>query len=50
MGAYTTFSTMSLEAVRLAEAGRPLMAAAYLGVSLAAGLALAWVGQQLARA
>ncbi len=50
IGAYTTFSTMSLEAVRLAEGGRPLLAGGYLVVSLAAGLALAWLGQQFARA
>ena len=50
IGAYTTFSTLSLEAVRLAEDGRVVQAAAYLAVSLVAGLALAWLGQQLARA
>lgn len=48
IGAYTTFSTMSLEAVRLIQEGRLAQAAAYLGVSLVAGLALAWLGQQLA--
>ncbi len=50
IGAYTTFSTLSLEAVQLAEDGRLFQAAAYLAVSLFAGLALAWLGQQLARA
>lgn len=50
IGAYTTFSTLSLETVRLAEDGRVVQAALYVLVSLVAGLALAWVGQQLARA
>lgn len=50
IGAYTTFSTLSLEAVRLAEDGRLAQAALYVLVSLVAGLALAWLGQQLARA
>lgn len=50
IGAYTTFSTLSLETVRLAEDGRVVQAAAYVLVSLVAGLTLAWLGQQLARA
>lgn len=49
IGAYTTFSTLSLEAVTLAEGGKLAQAAAYLAISLVAGLALAWLGQQLAR-
>lgn len=49
IGAYTTFSTMSVEAVRLAEDGHLAQAATYLAISIAAGLALAWLGQQLAR-
>ncbi len=50
IGAYTTFSTLSLETVRLAEDGRLGQAALYLVVSLVAGLGLAWLGQQLGRA
>lgn len=39
LGSFTTFSTFAFEAVRLVEEGRPGMAAAYLGISLAGGLA-----------
>jgi CrcB protein len=37
-GALTTFSTMQVEAFRLARAGRPLLAVGYLAASTAAGL------------
>jgi CrcB protein len=37
-GALTTFSTMQIEALRLARADHPLLAAAYLLASTAAGL------------
>jgi CrcB protein len=37
-GALTTFSTMQVEAFRLARAGRPALAAGYLLASTAAGL------------
>lgn len=49
IGAYTTFSTLSLEAIMLAQQGRPGQAAAYLAISVAGGLTLAWVGQRLAQ-
>lgn len=49
IGAYTTFSTFSLEAITLAQAGRGGTAAAYLAVSVVGGLTLAWVGQRLAQ-
>jgi fluoride exporter len=49
IGAYTTFSTMSLEAIILAQQDRAGQAAAYLAISLAGGLILAWVGQRLAQ-
>jgi len=37
-GALTTFSTLQLEVLQLARHGRPGLAAAYLGTSVAAGL------------
>lgn len=46
-GGYTTFSVFSLETVRLLEAGRPAMAAAYVGVSVAGWLAAVWAGYGL---
>lgn len=49
IGAYTTFSTLSLEAVNLTQGGRAVQAVAYLAISLAAGIALAWLGQRLAQ-
>jgi CrcB protein len=49
IGAYTTFSTMSLEAITLAQSGRSGQALAYLAVSLAGGLTLAWLGQRVAQ-
>lgn len=48
VGAFTTFSTWMLEAHRLAEARRPGAAAAYVGLSVAAGLAAFVGGQALA--
>ena len=47
LGAYTTFSTWALESHRLAEDGRLRLGVANLLVSLVAGLALAWLGQQV---
>jgi len=47
LGAYTTFSTWMLESHRLAEDGRLRLGVANLLVSLVAGLASAWLGQQL---
>ncbi|HEV7368901.1 CrcB family protein [Arenibaculum sp.] len=46
-GGYTTFSVFSLETVRLVEAGRPGMAAAYVGMSVAGWLAAVWAGYGL---
>ncbi len=40
-GALTTFSTFQVQLVELADAGRPALAAAYLAVSVAAGLLVA---------
>jgi fluoride exporter len=50
LGAYTTFSTWMLESHRLGEDGRLRLGAANLAVSLSAGLAAAWVGQQIGAA
>jgi CrcB protein len=50
VGAYTTFSTWMFETHRLAEDGRSRGAAANLAVSLAAGLAVAWMGRELGAA
>lgn len=43
-GAFTTFSTMSVEAIGLFRR-RPMMCIVYLGSSLIVGLALAWSTQ-----
>lgn len=50
LGGYTTFSTMQLDAAKLAGKGRGVLAASYLVVSVAAGLAAALLGVALARA
>jgi fluoride exporter len=50
LGAYTTFSTWMLESQRLGEEGRLRLGLANLGVSLATGLAAAWLGQSIGAA
>lgn len=50
LGGFTTFSTFSLEAVMLFEAGRHLAAAAYVLGSVATGLAGLVAGFALVRA
>jgi fluoride exporter len=50
VGAYTTFSTWMLETHRLAEDGRLRAAALNIAVSLALGLAVAWLGRRLGTA
>jgi CrcB protein len=50
IGGYTTFSTWTLEAHRLAEDDRMLPAAANVLVSLALGLLAAWAGRELGHA
>lgn len=47
LGAYTTFSTFSLDALGLAERGAWLAAGAYVLGSVAASLAAVWVGVTL---
>ncbi|KGL41953.1 hypothetical protein BMT55_03955 [Listeria newyorkensis] len=44
LGAYTTFSTFSLEVVRLFESGNAILAVTYLGFSFLGGNLLAWLG------
>lgn len=44
LGAFTTYSTFSLEIVNLLEDGQTTMAVAYLLTSLAGGLAGAFIG------
>jgi fluoride exporter len=50
LGGYTTFSTMQLDAVKLAGKSRGGLAASYLLVSVAAGLLAGELGAALARA
>jgi CrcB protein len=50
MGAYTTFSTFSLETFRLLEDGATAAALANVGLSLALGLVAVWLGVSLGRA
>lgn len=50
LGAYTTFSTFTLETVRLVQDGAWLFAAANVAASLAAGLVAVWIGIVVARA
>jgi CrcB protein len=47
LGAYTTFSTWTLESHRLGEDGRLPLGLANLLASLAVGLACVWLGDQL---
>lgn len=47
VGSYTTFSTWMLQTHRLGKDGKPWRAAANIGVSLAVGLAAAWLGQSV---
>ncbi len=44
LGSFTTFSTFSVESVRLAEQGQPLLAGAYLFASVGVGLGCATAG------
>ncbi len=47
-GALTTFSTFQVETFRLADGGHGVLAAAYMGVSVGAGLLAARLGKKLA--
>jgi CrcB protein len=50
LGAYTTFSTWMFESHRVAEDGRLRAGALNIAVSLALGLAAAWLGRHLGAA
>lgn len=47
LGSYTTFSTWMLESQRLGEDGELRLGLVNLGLSLAGGIGLAWLGLQL---
>ncbi len=47
IGSYTTFSTWVLESQRLGEDGQARLGALNFLVSLAAGLAVAWLGRKI---
>ena len=49
LGGYTTFSTFSVDAVQLADAGRWPLAAGYVAVSVAGGVLAAAAGVALGR-
>ncbi|HYI18057.1 MAG TPA: fluoride efflux transporter CrcB [Solirubrobacteraceae bacterium] len=50
LGAYTTFSTWSLESHRLGEDGQLRLGALNFAVSLVLGVAVAWIGRELGAA
>lgn len=50
LGAYTTFSTFMVDAVQLVHDGEPATAAAYVALSLVAGLVAVWLGITAGRA
>ena len=50
LGGYTTFSSMQLDAARLADEQQPRLAGFYLFLSVATGLLAALAGAALARA
>jgi CrcB protein len=49
LGGLTTFSSFSLEILRLLESGQFGIAASYLICSVLGGLGAAWLGMTLAR-
>ncbi|MGY1754028.1 fluoride efflux transporter CrcB [Blastococcus sp. SYSU D01042] len=50
LGGFTTFSAFAVETVQLADAGRPVVAAAYVLVSVAGGVAASALGLLAGRA
>jgi CrcB protein len=50
LGAFTTFSTLTVETDLLVQDGHAAVGLVYAAASLAAGLAAAWAGMVLARA
>lgn len=49
LGAFTTFSSFSLDGLRLLESGQFATAFAYIGLSVLGGLLATWVGLTLGR-
>jgi len=49
LGALTTFSSFSLDGLRLLEGGQAVTAFSYIGVSVFGGLLAAWAGLALGR-
>jgi len=49
LGAFTTFSSFSLDGLRLLESGQLATAFGYIGLSVLGGLAATWVGLALGR-
>jgi len=50
LGGYTTFSTFAVDAVQLTDAGRPVVAVAYVVASVVGGVLAAAAGVSLGRA
>lgn len=49
LGAFTTFSSFSLDGLRLLESGQLATAFGYIGLSVLGGLAATWAGLALGR-
>lgn len=49
LGGLTTFSSFSLDTLRLLESGQPVTALGYAGLSVFGGLLATWMGLVLAR-
>ncbi|HLT20814.1 MAG TPA: fluoride efflux transporter CrcB [Thermomicrobiales bacterium] len=49
LGAFTTYSTFSVETVQLVERSRPLLAAGYVSATVGLCLGAAYLGMQLAK-
>lgn len=47
LGGFTTFSTFSLDALRIFNNGQPIQALLYMGVTLLGGLVATWLGMAL---
>ena len=48
-GAYTTFSTVQVEALQMLDHGRWLLAVSYAGAGIVAGLAAVWIATAMVR-
>lgn len=47
LGGFTTFSTFSLDVLRIFNDGQPMQALLYMGVTLLGGLLATWLGMAL---